>query len=131
MFWNKKIIFTTVGISLFLSMGITFCRYYILRDYIIYAEVACDPNKEKCFVRHCTEDDLDPCDFLHVKYTRYYKIVRKIASHIPLCNQNIEQCPPLTCQPSEENCEIITCTEGYNDDNCSNVRTTTSPKGAQ
>ena len=124
---NTKIVLIIVGVAIFLSVGTTFYRYYVLRDYLVHAEVACDPQKENCFVRYCTVDDWDPCDFLHVKYTRYYKIVAKLASNIPVCNQNKQQCAPLTCDPLEKNCQVITCTEGYNDDSCSDVTATSTP----
>ena len=65
---NTKIILIIVGVAIFLSIGITFYRYYILRDYLVHAEVVRDPKKENCFVRYCTVGDWDPCDFLHVKY---------------------------------------------------------------
>jgi hypothetical protein len=128
---GSKILLLLIGVAALLSIGITFYRYYVIRDFLIATEVPCDPMHENCFVRHCTVDDWDICDFIHKKYTRYYKIVTKPASNMSLCNQNTQQCPPVSCGKSEESCEVITCTEGYNEDSCSNARPIHSLSGAK
>ncbi len=94
---KSKILLATFLVLLVLSVGASFYRYIIARDYIIEAQVECDPTMESCFIS--TEDQ------------SAYKLIHKKAKDIPLCDPQQQGCDALTCEPGQANCQIITCDE--------------------
>jgi len=94
----------------------------IKKDYVIEASVDCDPYSEACFVWECDpESDVEgeSCTGDPEEDIWYFKIARRNASRIPLCDPNTdENCQPFLCDdPSdaeaggEEECEEELCTE--------------------
>lgn len=69
------------------------------RNFIVESTTVCDPAVESCFmwceVGVCEED--------------YYKKITKRAYNISMCNEALEECEPLVCEPDEEDCEITYC----------------------
>lgn len=103
-----KILFIVFFGVVFVAALISFYRYFILKDYYITAEVDCDPQTEKCFIYGCSPEDDETCPENPDERISYYKLIKKKASIIPLCDPAKEDCPALTCQ-KEEDCQEILC----------------------
>jgi hypothetical protein len=112
---KKSKIFLAVFFFLIIaSVGVTFWRIYIKKDYIVQAQTDCDPTTEKCFVWQCDPKSTvegEACTGDPDKDTWYYKIVKKNASLIPLCDPNDENCKPLECADGEKDCSVTLCDE--------------------
>ena len=105
---NKaNIIFYTILILLILgSVGVTFYRIVILKDYQIVAQVSCNPIFEKCFVYECDPEYDGECSENPEENISYYKNISKKANTIYLCEQTDEK---IGCD------EELGCTEGEAD----------------
>ena len=105
-------IFYTILILLILgSVGITFYKIVILKDYQVVAETVCDPNTESCFHREAvTCDGTDPaCEPAEASD---YKTISKNAGTIYACEQAKEKLgcnDNLTCLAGEPNCSYTLC----------------------
>lgn len=108
---KSKILLSLFAVLIFLSIGISFYRFFILRDYTVQAQIACDPYTENCTVYHCNVD-VETCTGDAEKDTSYYKILSRNAKNIPLCNQDDDVCGSMTCPSGEEGCAITSCEEG-------------------
>jgi hypothetical protein len=89
---------------------ITFLKYFYLKDYYIQAQADCDPETEKCFSTTCDSATDDTCSQNPDEQTSYYKIIKKKAYLIPLCDLNSKDCPKLACS-QDEDCEETLCDE--------------------
>jgi len=88
------------------------------KDYLIEAEIDCDPEVESCFVWECDpESDVEgeACTGDPEMDVWYYKYLTRKASDIPMCDEAAwkedEECDPMTCMGEEEYCEETVCTE--------------------
>jgi hypothetical protein len=99
---DKKISNVLIGLTMFLvllSITMSFIRFIILQDYIVFAKIPCDPKLESCFIEEC--DTLDPrCD--QIQGVNVFKIIYKSANMIP---------PIDSCSENERECEIVLCSE--------------------
>jgi hypothetical protein len=102
---SKILMWIFVG-ALIISVGVTYYRYVVKRDYIIFAHAPCDPKTESCFYAPCEGIDC-PAE----ADIEYYKKINKKAFNIELCDSENPECKPLVCQPNEKDCEITNCTE--------------------
>jgi hypothetical protein len=104
---GSKIFFLILALLIVGSVGFTFWRIFIAKDYQIIAEVSCDTMTESCFFWEDEEG----------AYT--YKMISKKASNIYACEQTEPSTPAgrdkidcteeLSCLESEEDCEYIVC----------------------
>lgn len=106
----ERILTWTFFLVIIAVIAITFVRYYIFKDYYIQAQADCDPETEKCFVTTCDPATDDTCSKNPDEQTTYYKIIKKKAYIIPLCDPNDESCPKLACNPGED-CQETLCDE--------------------
>lgn len=114
---NKKanlIFFIIFGLLILGSVAFTYYRIMIERDYLISAETDCDPTSEKCFIYIC-DPKTEGCTGDPEEDTWYYKIIKRKASNIPLCDPNDENCEALTCLKGENDCSFEFCQEGNAD----------------
>jgi hypothetical protein len=120
---KSKILIWVFVIALIISVGTTYYRYVIKRDYIIFAHVECDPKTESCFYAPCEGMDC-PAE----ADIEYYKKINKKAFNIELCDSESPDCKPLVCQLNEADCEITSCTEENVEDgeSCSVIESTSS-----
>ncbi len=81
-----------------------------MKDYIIEAEVDCDPTVETCFIYEC-DPEAEECTGDPEEDIWYYKIMKRNAANIPLCDPADENCQALVCWEDEKDCEEILCTE--------------------
>jgi hypothetical protein len=118
---KSKIFFWVLGVLILASIGVTYWRIMLKKDYIIEAEADCDPATETCFVYKCNPQT-EECTGNPDEDTSYYKLIRRNASKIPTCDPADENCQPLVCGEGEKDCEEILCTEQTKtpEDVCSN-----------
>lgn len=105
---KSKIFLIIMVSSLILSIGITFQRYVIFRDYFVQISVHCDPSQESCFVYTCNEDSQE-CSDDSENGIWYYKFVTKKAYTLPDCSKEEFVCRNLSCKEGEKNCIETEC----------------------
>ncbi len=110
---KSKIFFLVLAIFIAGSIGATYWRYVIQKDYIIQAQIDCDPETEKCFVWRCdplSSEEGEKCTGDPEKDIWYYKIFRRNAKNIPSCDPSDENCPAYACGEEEKDCAEELCT---------------------
>ncbi|KKP58000.1 MAG: hypothetical protein UR60_C0002G0003 [Candidatus Moranbacteria bacterium GW2011_GWF2_34_56] len=110
---KTKIFWWTMGILILASFGATFYRYMVKKDYIVQAQVDCDPYTETCFVWECdpeSEEEGEMCTDDPEEDIWYFKVINKNASKISSCDANDEDCDALVCAQNEPDCEFVFCT---------------------
>jgi hypothetical protein len=105
---KSKIFFVVFFLLIVGAIGVTYYRYFIVRDYMIEAQASCDPFTEACFVYVC-DPEAEECTGDPDQDTSYYKNISRNAKNIPLCNPLDEDCDALTCPPGEANCTLTLC----------------------
>ncbi len=110
---KSKILFIIIGLLIAGSAAAAYYRYMIRRDYVIEAQIDCDPESENCFVWRCDPNSLEEgeaCTGVPDNDVWYYKIIRRNAKNIPLCDPKDENCPAYVCGEGEEDCGYELCT---------------------
>ncbi len=79
------------------SIAYGFWRICIMEDYLLFANVPCDPAVESCFVG---DGENTP---------QFYTQVSKPAYSVPDCNAWNGECPVLGCEEGEARCQETTC----------------------
>ena len=103
---KSKILFVILGILIVGSVSVTYWRYMVQRDYIIKAQINCDPETENCFIWECdlmSLEEGEACTGVPDNDIWYYKIFNRNAKNIP------------DCDPADENCTAYVCGEGEAD----------------
>jgi len=111
---KTKMFWWAMGVIIMISFGATFYRYMIKKDYIVQAQVDCDPYSEACFIWSCDPGSVvegEACTGDLEMDTWYYKIINKNASSISSCDVNDENCDALNCAQNEPDCEFVFCNE--------------------
>lgn len=97
----SKILILLILVGSLLSAGLAAKKFALDRDYPVEANVPCDPTIHSCFVG---DGDTNPA---------FYESIRKKAYLIPACDGWADQCPVLSCSPSDgEGCTETFCEEG-------------------
>lgn len=112
---KSKIFFAIMGLLILASVGATYWRIMVKKDYLIEAQTDCDPYVDQCFIWECDpESDVegeactgDP----ETDAPWYFQVIRRNASNVPLCDPNDEECDALVCGENEPECEYEFCTE--------------------
>jgi hypothetical protein len=111
--WKSKILFAFVGILIIGSVAATYWRIVVKRDYIIQAQIDCDPETENCFVWKCDPSSTvegEACTGDPENDVWYYKILRRNANNIPLCDPDKdENCTAYVCDSDEKDCSEELC----------------------
>ncbi len=100
----------------------TYWRIMIKKDYVVETQVDCDPETEACFIWECDSESTvegEACTGDPETDIWYYKIARRNASMIPLCDPETDEslsadeagCEPWTCEPGEKDCSETLCDE--------------------
>lgn len=108
---TARILLATFALLVILSIGASFYKFFIARDYIIETQIDCDPTTEACFVSEC-DPTADTCTGNPDEDTTYYKILNREAKNIPLCDETKELCEASECLVGEGSCSITLCGEG-------------------
>lgn len=106
---RSKALFVVLGILIAGSMAVTYWRYMVKRDYIIQAQIDCDPETENCLVWKCDPTSLvegEECTGVPDNDIWYYKILNRNAKNIPNCDPKDESCTTYQCSEGEPGCEI-------------------------
>ena len=101
---KSKLIFWVFFVASSFVLVVLFSKFYILRDYTLRNEVACNPQSEICFVRPCTEECGVDAE------SEYYKIQMVHASDLVLCDPHAGDCPEIRCE-SIASCIELFCAE--------------------
>lgn len=111
---SKILLWIFVGL-IAISVAVTYWRIMIKRDYVIEAQVDCDPYAEACFVWECDPTSTvegEACVGDPESDVWYFKVAKRNAGRIPLCDPNTdEDCQPMLCAEDEMECEEMLCTE--------------------
>jgi hypothetical protein len=108
---KSKILLGVFFLLILASIGATYYRIVVRRDYLIESQIDCDPTLEKCFVYHC-DPAVESCTGNEVEDTSYYKIAKRKANKIPICDPvQDENCQPFVCGENEKDCGEILCDE--------------------
>jgi hypothetical protein len=107
---KSKILLFVFFTAILVSVGFTYYKIFILKDYIIKLEAGCDPTKEKCFIRECDPETDEECPANLDERISYYKIIEKKASAIPVCESGNDHCPEINCA-GDADCREILCDE--------------------
>ena len=113
---KNKIFFIVLFALIFGSIGATFLRIVVFKNYTLEAQADCDPEIEKCFVWECdpnSTEEGEACTGDEEEDISYYQLIRRKAYNVPLCNPDEdESCVPMECDPeTEKGCEIVFCDE--------------------
>jgi len=113
---KSKILFAVVGLAIAISVGVTYWRIMVKKNYIISSQVDCDPATEKCFVWKCDatlgEGEDGACTGDPEVDVWYYKNAQRKAFNIPLCDpEKDETCLPFQCNEGEKDCSETLCDE--------------------
>ena len=109
-----KIFFLIFILLIIASVAVVYYRIMIKKDYIIEAQADCDPYTEKCFIWKCDPESSEKgeaCTGDMEEDIWYYKVVRRNAGKIPLCNPEDEDCTALVCGEGEPECEQVFCND--------------------
>lgn len=111
---KSKILIGVFVALIIASVGVTYWRIMIKKDYIIEAQTDCDPYADACFVWECDpESDVEgeACTGDPEADVWYFQVMRRKAFNIPLCDPNDETCEALMCPEGEADCSYEFCTE--------------------
>ena len=110
---KSKILIWVVIILILGSVGATYWRIFIKKDYLISNQVDCDPYTEKCFIWKCdpaSQVEGEKCTGDAETDTWYYKIAERKAANIPLCDPKTDDtCQPFVCGEGEKDCTETLC----------------------
>ncbi len=111
---KTKIFFGAFAVIVAGSVAISYHKFMVVRDYVIEAQVDCNPSVDRCFVWKCdptsTKEDT-MCTGNPEEDTWYYKLFRRNAKNIPLCDPSAEDCAAYVCPEGERDCEETFCDE--------------------
>ena len=127
---KSKILLCVFVVLIVISIIVTYYKIMIKRDYMIEAQIDCDPETESCFVYKC-DPEQEECTGNPEEDMSYYKIINKNASRVSVCDSGVEECQPLVCEVGEPDCEITLCSpEDSSGDSCSNLGESSNEKSA-
>ncbi len=107
---KTKIFFIVFFAAALIATGISFYKYFILKDYYIKTQVECDPKTESCFIYECDPEEDSECPEDQNERISYYKLVEKKAYAVPICDSVSPDCQPFACQEGED-CKEILCND--------------------
>jgi len=110
-----KILIAIFITLILVSAGITYYKTMIKKDYVVENQIDCDPYTEACFIWKCdpaSTEEGEACTSDPESNIWYYKIARRVAANIPLCDPATDEtCDPWTCPEGEKDCSQTLCDE--------------------
>lgn len=106
---GNKIFYIILFLFIVGSVGVTYYKIVILKNYQIVAQVSCDPTYEKCFVSECDPATDETCS---VDSSITYKNISKKAATIYVCENTVEKVgcnEELSCTEGEKDCSYTFC----------------------
>lgn len=96
------ILFLTI---VFATLLFSYKKYFLEKEYLISAEIPCDPSQDICYVGYC-DSETEECE----EEVFYYNRIEGVAGILPVCDPNYEDCPLLWCGEKGNNtCVVIPC----------------------
>ena len=114
---KTKIFFIVFFAVVFVIISICVYKFFVLKDYYITSKLSCDPASESCFIETCDPADDDTCPTAPTERVSFYKLIKKKAYNMPLCDPNNINCQVLSCD-NDVDCQMILCDQ--NTEDCSN-----------
>lgn len=112
---KSKILLGVVFLLIVASIGATYWRIFVKKDYVIENQVDCDPTVDKCFIWKCdpaSTTEGEACTGDPEKDIWYYQIAKRGAANIPMCDPDKDEtCDPWTCAEDEKDCSQTFCDE--------------------
>ncbi|NTW27127.1 MAG: hypothetical protein HGA36_02285 [Candidatus Moranbacteria bacterium] len=112
---KSKILLWVIALLIVGSVGATYWRIMIKKDYIIESQIDCDPYENKCFVWECDPESSvegEACTGDPESDIWYFQVAKRNAANISLCDpETDENCDPWTCAEDEKDCSEIFCDE--------------------
>jgi len=102
---GAQLLVVIVVLSILIVSALSFYRYLIKKDYMLFIKEPCDPKIETCFIHECDIGDVRCNSAKEGKI--FYKIIHKNALNMPACPDGL--CPQVDCKSDEKDCEIIFC----------------------
>lgn len=102
---QSKVLFIVSLITIASSLFAIYYRFFLTRNYDIYMQVNCDPQRGSCYKNVGCPQDLPDCSN---PKTTYYKILRIKAFELSYCDHNADACPNPVCT-SGADCAYISC----------------------
>lgn len=96
------------------TLGFTYWKFMVARNYVVVVQAECDPYSEKCFTHVCDPDpNMDgECTGDLVEDTWQTKNISRMAYNMPECNPATDEaCALLLCKEGEEKCFYDLCDE--------------------
>ena len=110
---KSKILLWVLALLIVASVGVTYWRIMIKKDYIIESQIDCDQSVRECFIWKCDPNstvDGEKCTGNADDDIWYYAIAKRKAAKIPLCDsKNDENCKPWVCEENEKDCSETLC----------------------
>ena len=103
---KSKILFGVFVALIVLSVSASFYKFMVLQDYLVEAQVDCDPSVESCFVWEC-DATAEECTGNPEEDIWYFKLAFRNAKNIPLCEPLSDTCQQFECPAEGE----VQCTE--------------------
>ncbi len=113
---KAKIVFFLFILSVLVLVFSLYNKHFLDKEYLIFAEIPCDPSSESCFVSMCNPDE-EECSGVLEEDTTYFKKLEKHAWQIPSCDPNEESCLVAQCDAKDAGCGITLCSS--DEDECS------------
>ncbi|MDQ5954224.1 MAG: hypothetical protein QG583_152 [Patescibacteria group bacterium] len=113
-----KNLYLIILVIICLVVIFTFYKIFILRDYLISYQVACDPNTESCFILECDQEEGEDCNIDESE--KYFKLVEKKAFNAVKCSSGDVNC--LLCQGNEMDCTTTMCDPLVEENYCSDLQ---------
>ncbi|HBI34456.1 MAG TPA: hypothetical protein DEA43_01085 [Candidatus Moranbacteria bacterium] len=112
---KSKILLWFLALLIIASVGATYWRIMVKKDYVIEAQIDCDPYEDACFVWECDPESTvegEACTGDPELDVWYFSVAARKAANIPLCNpETDEDCDPWTCEDGEKKCSETFCSE--------------------
>ncbi|MGB3072838.1 MAG: hypothetical protein WBB68_01100 [Candidatus Moraniibacteriota bacterium] len=115
---NTKLVFVAFILAILLLGGVCYQKYFIQRDYSVYAEAPCNPLIETCFVHIC-DSNVEECTGDPAEDIFYYRGVEKRANQFPNCDPSSQDCVIAQCGEDEVSCSITSCDLHGTESSCS------------
>ncbi len=106
---RSKILLAVVVFLIVLSVAASYYRFMILHDYIVEAQIDCDPSLESCFIWQCDPSVEGECTGNTEEDIWYYKIAHRKATNMTGCATDDTECQFTCSSNNESGCGAILC----------------------
>lgn len=106
---SSHVFFVVISVLILGTVIMTYYRFFEARDYMVQAQVECDPSEESCFVYVCDPAVDEECVAGSLEDAFYYKLINRLARNAPLCEADATTCVTLPCAADEAACSYTLC----------------------